>query len=384
MASTYSFRGSQSVTSATAYDLNNLKAESLPASGLSDILIFPYPFDSAAVALWRRCVTTNGSFTHGMDPDFILPFLEIDEDAVRARLILSVVDGNCEAAVVVVPDKSALYPDRCWQLFSHDHIDVSGFARPQVGHNRDSIFDLASAGLAQEGKKLSRLMLPKMQYLDPGHLRSIRTGILHNAYFDFGAPVAYQVPTKMRNNNRRLRKKLIARHGSLRLDVAPANMENMSVFFEIEASGWKGAAMTAINNNIPLRRAYLAVSRHKHALSRAHVFTLFAGDKAVSSAFGLVHPEYVSLLKIGFRPEFAEYSPGGLLASEIIEYVRHSGRGKLYLSTFPVWAKRWKPESVEKECRRVYAEGATGLCLWLFDNCSRLPARVSRLVSASG
>jgi hypothetical protein len=283
-----------------------------------------------------------------------------------------------------MPDESALFRDHCWRLFSHDHIDVAGFTRAQVGHSWDSSFDLVSAGLAQEGIKLSRLLMPKMQCLDAGQLRSIRTGVLYNAYFDFGGPVAYKVPAKMRNNNRRLRKKLIARHGPLRLEVAPANIENTSVFCEIEASGWKAAAMTAINNNIPLRRAYLAVSRHKQALSRAHVFTLFAGDKAVSSAFGLVHPEYVSLLKIGFRQEFAEYSPGGLLTAEIIEYVRNSGREKLYLSTFPMWAKRWKPESVEKECRRVYVEGASGLCLWLFDNWSRLTARVSRLISAKG
>jgi hypothetical protein len=348
---------------------------------LPEIQAFSYPFPSDAIQRWRQCAHDNGSFSHGMDPDFIIPFLDIDEAARDARLILKIVDGSCSEAIVVVPDRPGLFPGRCWKLFSHDHIDVCGFTSPQLEQSCDSILHLAAAGLAQDGVELLRLFLPKMQHLGPGQNRSFRTSVLHNSFFDLNESNPYQMPTKLRKNNGRLAKKLSVRYGALHLEVEPSNFRNTDLFLDIEASGWKGSASTAIKSSSCLHRAYLTVSRNRDALVRAHVFTLFAGGRAVASAFGLVHPEHVTLLKIGFRQEFAEFSPGSILIAEILEHAQNSGKSKMYLSTFPEWAKRWKPELVEKECKRVYAEGAMGSCAWLFDQALRVPARLARLAS---
>jgi len=350
----------------------------------SEVLSFAYPFDSAAVSLWREWVTNDSRVMHGMDPDYMLPFLKTEEVAEYARLIMSVKKQSCELAIVVVPDTTRLWPAQCWQLFSHDHLDVNGFAEPEAGADYDSIFDLAKTGLALENVKLSRLLLSKMQCVPPGRRKSLQRSIHLNAYFELSESSAYSIPAKLNRNIRRHKKRLQDEIGPIRLNATPADQESTDLFIDIESSGWKGESKCAIKYSKHLCRAYLAAAGHEGSLSRAYIFTLYAGSQPISSSYGLVYQDRISLLKIGFEEKFARFSPGSLLLSEIVEYSRANGILQLCLSTFPDWAKRWKPRQNNKNTAYIYGYGPAGRRRYAFDRAMRLPNKLVRTASRIG
>ena len=146
-------------------------------------LVYRYPFPPEAVALWRQWVRDSAYTAHGMDPDFILPFLRIDPMASEARLFLSVKNACCELALVILPERSGLTRKGHWVAFQHDHIDVYGFTDPQESVSADDFFNLVANGLAGEGTKLRRLSLPKLQHVPRGHHPCTASCKDSNAYF---------------------------------------------------------------------------------------------------------------------------------------------------------------------------------------------------------
>ena len=57
-------------------------------ANIGEIVTFSYPFDTDAVSLWRQWVRRDGQVSHGMDPDFVLPFLTAGETSKEALLIM--------------------------------------------------------------------------------------------------------------------------------------------------------------------------------------------------------------------------------------------------------------------------------------------------------
>jgi CelD/BcsL family acetyltransferase involved in cellulose biosynthesis len=340
--------------------------------------VYRYPFPPEAVALWRQWVRDSAYTAHGMDPDFILPFLRIDPMASEARLVMSVKNAFCELALVILPERSGVMRSGHWVAFQHDHIDVYGFTDRQESVSADHFFNLAANGLAREGKKLRRLSLPRLQYVPRGHHPGTALCKDSNAYFRVAGIGPYQQPAKLARNNRRLGKKLAEGFGAVALAVESSNFRNLGRFFEIEASGWKGAGGTAIEQQDELGRAYISACRHEDSVSRGCVFTLYAGSIPISAAFGLVYPGHVTLLKIAFDNRFGEFSPGSLLLSEILDYCIAENKNRLYLSTFPDWSHRWKPEAVDKFSVRLYADSAAGRVKLTLDALFDRVARFSR------
>ncbi len=341
-------------------------SDCFPSANIGEIVTFSYPFDTDAVSLWRQWVQRDGQITHGMDPDFVLPFLNGGEIAKDALLIMHFHNTRCELAVVVVPDNSRLWPSQSWRMFTHEHIDVYGFLKESTGQTYDRFFDLVKGGLSNEGINLSRLSFLNIQGLQSGERKFLEKFTRFNAYFDLAGPAAYTVPGKLNRNIKRYAKKLADCYGPSTLKVEPSREDNMKTFFDVEASGWKDRENSAIRSDGRLRRAYLAAARDDDSNCRAHVFTLWAGHEAVSSAYGLVYESHISLLKIGFDERFAQFSPGSLLISEVFEHARAVGVTRLFFSTYPDWAKRWKPDLRKKMDVHIFSDDNIGRYRYLF------------------
>jgi len=342
-------------------------SDGYPPAINGQIATFSYPFDTDAVSLWRQWVQRDGQVSHGMDPDFVLPFLNAGDTSKDALLIMQLHNTRCELAVVVVPDTSRLWPSHSWRMFTHEHIDVYGFLEDSAGQTYDRIFDLVKDGLLNEGINLSRLSCLNIQGLQWGQRKISEKYTRFNAYFDLAGPAAYTVPGKLNRNIRRYSKKLADCYGALTLKVEPSQADNMKTFFDVEASGWKDRENSAIRSDGRLRRAYLAAARDDDSNCRAHVFTLWAGHEAVSSAFGLVYENHISLLKIGFDERFAQYSPGSLLISEVFQHARAVGMTRILFSTYPDWAVRWKPDLRKKMDVHIFSDDKIGRYRYLFD-----------------
>jgi hypothetical protein len=338
-----------------------------PPANDGEIATFSYPFDTDAVSHWREWVQRVGQVSHGMDPDFLLPFLGTEKTSKNALLVMQLQNSRCELAVVVVPDTSFPWPRQSWRMFTHQHIDVYGFLEEGAGQTYDRVFDLVKEGLSNEGIKLSRLSFLNMQGLQSGERKFSEKFTRFNAFFDLFGPAAYTVPGKLNRNIKRYAKKIADSCGPLTLKVEPSGPDNMKTFFDVEASGWKDRENTAIRTDECLRRAYLAAAQDDDSNCRAHVFTLWAGRDPVSSAYGLVYANHISLLKIGFDERFARYSPGSLLISEVFQYARAAGVARIFFSTYPDWAKRWKPALSKKMEVHIFSNDRIGRYRYLFD-----------------
>ncbi|MBT5220529.1 MAG: GNAT family N-acetyltransferase [Woeseia sp.] len=351
----------------------------------TEIVTFFYPFDPDAVSLWRQWLRRDGRITHGMDPDVILPFLATERGSSDALLIMELKHARCQLAVVVVPDTtSTLCSAQSWQLYTHEHLDVSGFFEEKADQSYDMVFDFVQEGLSNNGINLSRLSIFKMQCLNAGRKLFSEKYVRFNAFFDLSGKAVYSIPGKLNRNIRRNSKKLADSHGPLVLEVAPSQPDNMNTFFDVEASGWKGRERSSIRSDDRLRRAYLAAARDGGSCCRAHVFTLWAGHEAVSSAFGLVYGEHITLLKIGFDERFTKFSPGSLLISKVINHAAKIGSTKLFLSTYPDWAIRWKTNLQIKKDVYVFSDDWTGRFRYLVDRFAKPVIRLQNLLLGKG
>lgn len=348
-------------------------------SSNDEIFLFAYPFDHEAISLWRQWAHDQNAM-HGLDPDFVLPFLESRQDARDARLIMRLHNGECQLAVVIEPDNSRWWSKQSWRLFDHDHLDANGFATARVETSFDQIFDLAEAGLVNEGGKISRLSIAKMQCVSRGDRKLVNQHFGSNAHFDLDGSNAYQIPGKLNRNIRRNAKKMEECYGPIRLDVAPSNAENLRCFFDVEAAGWKNRANSAIRSDANLRQAYENAFSLGKVDRRAYVFTLRVKDHAVASAYGIVYAGHVSLLKIGFDEQYSQFSPGSIMVAKILDYVRASGRSRLFLSTYPDWSVRWKPALQEKINVHVFSDCVIGRTRYLLQRSALAVERLLRRV----
>ena len=373
--------------SVSIFTEHNIDAEELSGAATStrfmperntEIVTFAYPFDNDAVSLWRQWLRRDGGVTHGMDPDVILPFLAIDDKSKDALLIMELKNARCQLALVVVPDTTSTFLSaQSWRLYTHEHLDVSGFFEEKVDQSYDMLFNLVKTGLSHLGINLSRLSLSKMQCIQAGQRHFSEQSVRFNAFFDLTGMAAYSVPGKLNRNIRRHSKKLTDSHGPLALKVSPSQADNLKTFFDVEAGGWKDRENSSIRSDDRLCRAYLALAQDGDSTCRAHVFTLWAGHEAVSSAFGLVYGERITLLKIGFDERFAHFSPGSLLISQVINHANKIGKAKIFLSTYPDWAIRWKPTLQIKRCVYVFSDDWTGRFRYSVDH---LATQVKRLL----
>ena len=267
---------------------------------------------------------------------------------------------------------------------SSSRIDLSTKSFASFGRDKITMRPkLPAVSRSTRLRTLSRtqLSLSNMQCVQPAQRNYSVKCIRFNAFFDLSGAAAYSAPGKLNRNIKRYTKKIVAGYGPLELKVAPSELENMNTFFDIEASGWKYRENSAIRSDTRLRRAYLAATRDNNSRCRAHVFTLWAGNEAVSSVYGLVCADHISLLKIGFNERFARFSPGTLLISHVIQHARNNGKSRLYLSTYPDWAKRWKPSLRTKRNVHVFSDDNIGKLRYLLD---RFVTKTKHLIRMTG
>jgi len=96
-------------------------------------------------------------------------------------------------------------------------------------------------------------------------------------------------------------------------DIVPA----LEVFFQLEASGWKGRRGTALSQNAD-NLAFIRHAVHDMA-ARGHceIVSLYAGTTPVAAAMVLRHLDRAFYLKMGVDERFAKYSPGVQLTLDL-------------------------------------------------------------------
>lgn len=89
--------------------------------------------------------------------------------------------------------------------------------------------------------------------------------------------------------------------------------------FEIEASGWKGKAGTAILCNKNVRNFYSDLAHTSAMKGWLSLSFLKVDYRRIAFNYGLRYKNTINSCKIGYNPDFAKYSPGILLCKMILK-----------------------------------------------------------------
>jgi CelD/BcsL family acetyltransferase involved in cellulose biosynthesis len=119
----------------------------------------------------------------------------------------------------------------------------------------------------------------------------------------------------------RRRRKLRREYGvQEELIEAPLDLEReLTRGLEVEASGWKGRAGTAIASSPETARFYRGVAAYLHRHDELRLSTLSADGRVIAFDLGLLHDGRYYLLKTGFEESWRRFAPGLALRLSVVE-----------------------------------------------------------------
>lgn len=155
------------------------------------------------------------------------------------------------------------------------------------------------------------------------------------------------LPRQHRANLRNRRKRLaalgtVARHVVASGELAPALEEA----FAIEAASWKGRAGTAIQRHPQARVFYHALAARTAQRGWLRLNFLSVGERRIAFDYSLCYARRFYLLKTGYDPAFAPYSPYNLLcALNLGECFEQRLLEHDFLGDSMPWKERWAREA---------------------------------------
>jgi hypothetical protein len=139
--------------------------------------------------------------------------------------------------------------------------------------------------------------------------------------------------------------------GELRLEISSSVRELPTAFehfLDVEDSGWKGQEGTSIRKQPWMEKYYRHLLEHYGRLGLCRINFLFLGETAIAAQFSIEVAECLYLLKIGFREEHSECSPGALLLYKLV--LHHCENGPVKAISFVTgvpWIDRWHPSTAK-------------------------------------
>jgi CelD/BcsL family acetyltransferase involved in cellulose biosynthesis len=132
--------------------------------------------------------------------------------------------------------------------------------------------------------------------------------------------------------------------------------------FRVEASGWKGAAGTAIDSRPETRRFYRDVARWARRRGVLRIPVLRLDGEVVAGEIAILDGGRHLGLKAGFDERFARFGPGMLLLYEVIREDFELGLGTFdFLGDDADWKARWSTGRYELIRLQAFAPTPMGL-----------------------
>ena len=119
----------------------------------------------------------------------------------------------------------------------------------------------------------------------------------------------------------RFRRKMMREHdASFAIVEPPSDLDaELSVGFEVEASGWKGRAGTAITSSPDTERFYRAVAQAFAERGELRLSRVVLDGTVVAFDLCLLHGRRLHLLKTGYDERFRRLAPGLVMRLAVIE-----------------------------------------------------------------
>lgn len=169
---------------------------------------------------------------------------------------------------------------------------------------------------------------------------------LSSPYVDFGDgwdAFADSLSTKKWRELRRRRRRL-EEEGEVVFDTGDGATDldhRLGEGFAVEGSGWKADRGTAVASDRQVGRFYRAVARWAASEGMLRLSFLRVDGRAIAFDLAVVDGEREWLLKTGFDPDWAKFSPGSLLRAEAL---RTAFDDKVLRYEFAGASEPWKME----------------------------------------
>ena len=156
------------------------------------------------------------------------------------------------------------------------------------------------------------------------HLLRVRT-LERPPYIEInGDWAAYEatLATKVRSDLRR-RRRLLEKEGlvSLAIETGGAHLDDLlDEGFRIEGSGWKDEAGTAIVSQPQTRQFYTKLAHWAAERGWLRLAFLRLDGRPLAFEYGIEHARVYYLLKGGYDPRYARFSPGRLLIRDLLKH----------------------------------------------------------------
>ncbi|HEY1771798.1 MAG TPA: GNAT family N-acetyltransferase [Gammaproteobacteria bacterium] len=148
--------------------------------------------------------------------------------------------------------------------------------------------------------------------------------------------------------------------------------DRMREAFVVEASGWKGAAGTAIQSDPQTQRFYTAIGRWAAECGTLRLYTLRVDRRPLAMCFALQEHGVCHLLKAGYDPAFGTYSPGKQLMHAMFRDCFENGVRRIELNgDAEPYKLSWANESHEYKRLEAFAPSVAGQLAWAAFTYSR-------------
>lgn len=180
-----------------------------------------------------------------------------------------------------------------------------------------------------------------------------------------------------RNLLRDLRKSMrgLEHEGKVSVDVMHGGEhleDRMREAFVVEASGWKGAAGTAIQSDPRTQRFYTAIGRWAAECGVLRLYMLRVDRRPLAMCFALQEHGVCQLLKAGYDPAFGAYSPGKLLMHAVFRDCFENGVKRIELNgDAEPYKLSWASDSHEYQRLEAFAPSVAGQLAWAAFTYSR-------------
>ncbi|HEX6824587.1 MAG TPA: GNAT family N-acetyltransferase [Candidatus Sulfotelmatobacter sp.] len=158
------------------------------------------------------------------------------------------------------------------------------------------------------------------------------------------------INARLRSKLRHISRELQSQGGELKLSrVEKAAPSVLQRFYELEASGWKGAEKSAIACNADTRQFYDEIAVEAARFGYLCIYSLELNGELLASHFGLSLKGRYYSPKIAHDEKFPQYAPGHLIVREILQdcAARHIPEYDI-TGVVDDWKSKWTSQSRTK------------------------------------
>jgi CelD/BcsL family acetyltransferase involved in cellulose biosynthesis len=172
----------------------------------------------------------------------------------------------------------------------------------------------------------------------------------------------------------RRRRKLRREYGvEEKLIESPVDLDSeLTRGFEVEASGWKGRAGSAIGSSPETARFYRGVAADLQRHDELRLSTLSADGRTIAFDLGVVHKARYYVIKTGFDEAFRRFAPGLALRLSVVERCFELGlHAHEFLGADMGWKRLFSTHTREHRVFRAYGWRAPALVRFAYRRTAR-------------